>query len=154
MKVPPVVSEVAGTNEPSSGCIRAFFSSFSSYLFEVTMKVFHSITLFEVVTTCFVRRRKIKAEFPSVDQMSECMWQRRTTPHKGKARASSLEPIVSDDTPSATPLLVVRASTFRPPKRKREDEEWRFALAVLQGPIPPGKSSCYFPYWLSLDDQS
>ena len=63
-KVPSVVSQAAGMNEPNSGCVRAFFSSFSSYSFEVTMKVFHSITSFEVVTTCFVRRRKSRAEFP------------------------------------------------------------------------------------------
>ena len=70
------------------------------------IKVFHSVTLFEVLTTCFAGKGKSKAEPLSVDEMSERMSRRRLTPRKGKAPASSSEPIALDNEPSATPSPV------------------------------------------------
>lgn len=80
-----------------------------------------------------VGKGKSKAEFPSTDEVLERMSRRRPTPLKGKAHFSSSEPIILDDEHLATPLPVARTSTPRPPKRKRKDQEWRFALTVLQG---------------------
>lgn len=71
-------------------------------------------------------------EPPSANDESECMSQRKPTPRKGKAPASSSEPVVVDHEPLATPSLVICTSTLRPQKRKREDEKWHFALMTLQ----------------------
>ncbi|GMN55596.1 hypothetical protein TIFTF001_024715 [Ficus carica] len=104
-KVPPIVSQAAGTNQ-----IQAAFEP-SLPPSQVAHKTRSSTNI----------------------SVNVGALRRRLTPSKSKAPTSSSEPIMLDETPLTTLSPVACASTFRPPKCKREDEEWRFALAVLQG---------------------
>ena len=97
------------------------------------MKIFHFVTSLLVLMIHLIGKRKSKVEFPSTNEVLERMSRHRPTPLKGKAPISSSEPIALDDEHWATPLPVACTSTPRPPKHKKEDEEWHFTLMVLQG---------------------
>ncbi|GMN42960.1 hypothetical protein TIFTF001_012166 [Ficus carica] len=52
---------------------------------------------------------KSKVKPPCIDEISECMSQHRPPLHKGKALASSSEPIALDEEPSTTPSPIAYA---------------------------------------------